>query len=161
MSTGGAAPTAATRLTNNMILLQDFYVTACPTNGLANVQASCADQGPCCSKASVRFQFSEQREILLTTLRGLSFCSSGRGTIEAVSSTPSGHPPLARDRAQGQDAREARQQARRDGSCSGARHKGDRKDYRSRGAARRTSPAHTPAHQGLDRVSRGPRRSAE
>src|SRR3979409_1388089 len=44
----------------------------------------------CCSIASVRFQFSEQREILLTTLRGLSFCSSGRGTIEAVSSTPSG-----------------------------------------------------------------------
>src|SRR6267143_1586151 len=81
MSTGGAAPTAATRLTNNMILLQDFYVTACPTNGLANVQASCADQGPCCSKASVRFQFSEQREILLTALRGISFCSIGRGTI--------------------------------------------------------------------------------
>src|SRR6266850_7222249 len=85
MSTGGAAPTAATRLTNNMILLQDFYVTACPTNGLANVQASCAEQGPCCSKASVRFQFSEQREILLTALRGISFCSSGRGTIELIS----------------------------------------------------------------------------
>jgi len=34
---------------------------------------------PCCSKASVRFQFSEQREILLTELRGISFCSSGRG----------------------------------------------------------------------------------
>ncbi len=48
------------------------------------------DWGHCCSKASVRFQFSEQCEILLTTLRGLSFCSSGRGTIEAVSSTPSG-----------------------------------------------------------------------
>ena len=30
MSTGGAAPTATTRLTNNMILLQDFYVTAVP-----------------------------------------------------------------------------------------------------------------------------------
>src|SRR5216684_8449257 len=48
------------------------------------------DWGHCCSKASVRFQFSEQREILLATLRGLSLCSSGRGTIEAVSSTPSG-----------------------------------------------------------------------
>jgi hypothetical protein len=34
----------------------------------------------CCSKASVRFRFSEQREILLTVLRGISFCSSGRGT---------------------------------------------------------------------------------
>ena len=28
---------------------------------------------------SAGFQFSEQREILLTALRGISFCSSGRG----------------------------------------------------------------------------------
>jgi hypothetical protein len=48
------------------------------------------DQGLCCSKASVRFQFSEHREILLTALRGLSFYSSGRGTIETLTSTPSG-----------------------------------------------------------------------
>src|SRR3981081_953556 len=39
------------------------------------------DWGRCCAKASVRFQFSEQREILLTALRGISFCSIGRGTI--------------------------------------------------------------------------------
>src|SRR5260370_33605383 len=50
----------------------------------------CQDNAPCCSKASVRFQFSEQREILLTALRGISFCSSGRGTIETLTSTPSG-----------------------------------------------------------------------
>ena len=53
-----------------------------------NIQAPSAAQGPCCSKASVRFQFSEQREILLTALRGISFRSSGRGAIETVTSTP-------------------------------------------------------------------------
>jgi hypothetical protein len=71
------------------------------------------------------------------------------------------YPPACRARPQGQGASEARQQARSEVACSGPRHKGDRKDYRSRGAARRTSPARAPSHQGPDRISRGPRRSAE
>src|SRR6266436_1848286 len=71
------------------------------------------------------------------------------------------HPPPGRARPKGQDASEARRQARPQVARSGARRKGDRKDYRSRCAARRTSPAQAPAHQGADRVSRGPRRPAE
>jgi hypothetical protein len=41
----------------------------------ANIQAPSAAEGPCCSKTSVRFQFSEQRENLLTAGCGISFCS--------------------------------------------------------------------------------------
>jgi hypothetical protein len=71
------------------------------------------------------------------------------------------HTPPSRARAKGQDASQARQQARPQIARSGARHKGNRKDYRPRRAAGGTSPAPATPHQGAARVSRGPRRSAE
>jgi hypothetical protein len=82
-SLGDATTGAFVRVFRGVGLRQHF-------RSVINVPRRPGEWGHCCSKASVRFQFSEQREILLTTLRGLSFCSSGRGTIEAVSSTPSG-----------------------------------------------------------------------
>jgi hypothetical protein len=71
------------------------------------------------------------------------------------------HPPPGRTRAQGQDTSEARQQPRPEVTRSGARHNGDRENYRPLGAARRTHPAPESPNQGAIRIPRGPRRSAE
>jgi hypothetical protein len=48
-----------------------------------NIQAPSAAQGPCCSKSTVRFRFSEQRENPLTARCGISFCARGRRTRTA------------------------------------------------------------------------------
>src|SRR3981081_2165659 len=80
---------------------------------------------------------------------------TGRPSEQAYS-----HPPPSRARPRGQDDNEARQQARPEVARSGTSHKGNRKDERPIGAAGRTSEAEAPPHQGPDRISRGPRRSA-